>query len=63
MFNNFEGKNDPANSNKIFTFKFLPSFILNTLDKQMAFIHVVNTIKLPDRLSSANEAVMEYAMK
>ena len=63
LINTYEGKKDPANSNKTFTFKFLPSFTLDTIDKQMAFIYVINTMKLPERLTSAHETVMEYAMK
>jgi len=56
----YDGKPDPENEGKSFTFNFLPDYNLDTKDKKLTFLKICKLISLPDRLTSCHQVVMEH---
>ena len=56
----YDGKPDPENEGKSFTFNFLPDYNLDTKDKKLTFLKICKLIPLPDRLTSSHQVVMEH---
>ena len=56
----FDGKPDPENTGKIYSFQFLPDFKLDNKEKKLSFLYISSLISLPDRLTAAHQVVMEH---